>query len=775
MSVPACIRAFGLWALVALALPSGGQDAPMTADDRRRLADGLHARGLHDMALVEYREFLAAFPSDPQRTLVLYRAGESARRLNLEAEAMAYFTQAVEVGADANDVAVQRARLRLADLHLRAERFPLARAQAEALLAMNPGADLAAPALYNLGQAAYRLGDAAAGRKAFDDLVARYPENVFAVHAALALARQETRDPEARKAWYRQALRNAPSADTEVEALWGLATLEVELGRTAEAAEQFKRLWLRHPDSARVRGGLLHIAWSLMQAGRHAEALDVAADTSEARKREQADTWFYLEGTSLRMTGAEEKAIEAYRRLLREHPGSRLRSAAAYDLAVLHSQRKEHHEVLPLARDLSEVSDRREDALWLLAESARMSGNNPEAATYYTRLIREVPKGTRLADARYNLAVLGQADKPAEAAEAFLRFAGLHAADPRAATALLTAGGLWAGAGKGEEAAMAWERLLQNHPTDPRAPAVRLQCGLLRMRGGKATEAMAHFQAYVALVPSPEREGEAHYWLGILHEEAGDGAAAEIAYKAALARAGLAADLAAKARFRLGLILRRENRDADALAAWLPLLEDAGQARMLPDGLLVWILQTLQSQNGGAGVETVARAMADPARPSVVREVGFYALARSSRDPTVAMKAWQEGLALGSESADAAEASLALGRLLLSRKEADPAEARFSFAARLASTLDRGDLQARALQGMGDVQAERGNWAEAARLYMGVAVLWDDPVVTPRCLRSAADAFTRAGQADAAAAAAKELRERYPDFSEEAPPEPHVP
>jgi TolA-binding protein len=48
---------------------------------------------------------------------------------------------------------------------------------------------------------------------------------------------------------------------------------------------------------------------------------------------------------------------------------------------------------------------------------------------------------------------------------------------------------------------------------------------------------------------------------------------------------------------------------------------------------------------------------------------------------------------------------------------------------------------------------------------MGVALLYDDPAITPRALQKAAVAYQKAGKKEEADRVAKQLHEKYPDFA----------
>jgi TolA-binding protein len=65
----------------------------------------------------------------------------------------------------------------------------------------------------------------------------------------------------------------------------------------------------------------------------------------------------------------------------------------------------------------------------------------------------------------------------------------------------------------------------------------------------------------------------------------------------------------------------------------------------------------------------------------------------------------------------------------------------------------------------GDVQFERANFEEAGRAFMSIALLYDDPAITPRALKKAATSYQRAGKAAEADKAARELKDRYPNYA----------
>jgi TolA-binding protein len=64
----------------------------------------------------------------------------------------------------------------------------------------------------------------------------------------------------------------------------------------------------------------------------------------------------------------------------------------------------------------------------------------------------------------------------------------------------------------------------------------------------------------------------------------------------------------------------------------------------------------------------------------------------------------------------------------------------------------------------GEISMASGDYPGAARAFMSVALLYDDPQLTPRALKRAHEAYKRAGDLMEAEKALQELQKRFPDF-----------
>jgi TolA-binding protein len=118
-------------------------------------------------------------------------------------------------------------------------------------------------------------------------------------------------------------------------------------------------------------------------------------------------------------------------------------------------------------------------------------------------------------------------------------------------------------------------------------------------------------------------------------------------------------------------------------------------------------------------------------------------------------------LELATEPADRAQGFLALCGAQLGSKEFDSAT---KSAEQALSLQPEGRLNAEARMLIGDIDSARGNYENAARSYMSVALLYEDPEVTPRALEHAYEAFQKAGNEPQATKTLSELKSRFPNY-----------
>jgi TolA-binding protein len=114
------------------------------------------------------------------------------------------------------------------------------------------------------------------------------------------------------------------------------------------------------------------------------------------------------------------------------------------------------------------------------------------------------------------------------------------------------------------------------------------------------------------------------------------------------------------------------------------------------------------------------------------------------------------------DPAGKAKVLLALGAVKISAHKPDEAQ---KIAEEIMTLQPEGRVNAEARLLAGEVQLERGNFDDAGKAFKGVALLYDDPAITPRALNKAALAYRQAGKTEEADRLSRELHERYPNYA----------
>ncbi len=564
-----------------------------------------------------------------------------------------------------------------------------------------------------------------------------------------------------------------PDARVGAEARYQEAECQYRRGAYAEAAEAFRRLAADYPDDARVRDGTLHAAWSAFRAGLAADALRLAdtalADGPDAGQRPE---WLYLRANCLRQLLRYDEAAAAYALLLQAAPESTYARAARYERALALYRAGDFRQAVAAGRELADDAGLQPDVDWLLAESYAALDQPDEAIQYYRRIARDYPASDVAAEAAYRLAYHLQAR--GDFGPAATEFAAAAARAPAAAfapRARFAAGYCFARAERHAEAVREWDEFLARHADDPLAEEAWFQKAMSEIRLGRAADALRSLRALQRAFPASSFGAQAAYWEGRLLREDGRLEDAEQALRRALDR-DPPPELAREAGLALAAVLQQLGRDDEAADGFQALLATPAREQ-LEAPLLEWLAgYRLDHGQPTAALEAAVLLTADRFDPAW-QQAGWWLCGRARRadgDLAQARRALEQGLGLGARTVYAIESALLLGELDLETGDAAAAAERFRQAGAMPAPEDRPDLRARAYHGMGRAAMAGGQPEEAARFFMSVAILYDDPRLVPDALTRAAEAFRAAGDEDGAARALAERAERAPEWEPPAVP-----
>jgi tetratricopeptide (TPR) repeat protein len=746
------------------------QGAGMNSADQKQLADGLFGRGLHAMAVREYEVYLAGVTNDPRAAEAGFRLGECYRELGRTNEADGAFAR-VETEFPASPYRF-RAGMRRAELLTSVGKPSDAAAVLTALLASEPPAELGAASLFMLGQSWEQAGLKAEAITAYNRLIKNHAALPISGYGQLALGVLYAADPATvaeAQARFKAAAENPPTPRVGAEAWFQLAEIHYHAKAYAAAAEAYEKLAAGYPADVRTHESRLQRAWATLYSGRPADVLRLADEALVPavtnRPPEAGDEWLYLKANSLRQLLRFADAAGTYARLIAEYPTGRYAGPGAVEKALALFKGGAFREAISQARGLlNDVSNRRE-LLWVLAESHAALKEDNEAVQYYRMLVAQFPEAPMVVEARYRLArLLQQREDYLAAADLYDVIVKNAPADPLAAQALFSAAWCRGKANRPEDALRDWGQFVrQFNPHELREEAL-FQKAMTEIFLRRDTQARVTLDLLLADFPKTRFLADAHYWRGVLFDTAGRWADAEPALREALA-ARPATELEQKCRFQLALVLQKLKKTDESADLFQTLLTTPMNEKMPPD-LLEWLAEHHLAKGVPAAAELSARLLTQRAGTDAWRQRGWFLVGRAAlaqTQLTEAGEAFQKVLSLPGDTEAKAQSALELGHLALAGGNFPEARGRYEEAARLAADDTMIPLRARSYVGIARVLKQQGDDAGAARYFLSVAVLFDDPECVPECLYEAGELFGKLNRIEERDRAFRELAERYPD------------
>jgi TolA-binding protein len=290
-----------------------------------------------------------------------------------------------------------------------------------------------------------------------------------------------------------------------------------------------------------------------------------------------------------------------------------------------------------------------------------------------------------------------------------------------------------------------------------------LQKGLTLGQQADYGQMTAAFSELLKNYPNSTGAAQANYWIGWAAFEAKH-------YQEAIAPLLKARDLnpdefAEKTTLRLILCYQNLNQKPNAAKEIDGFIQKDPQRVSMVLDVCRWLGSEFYSENSFEQAVKYFGLMTKNMEPNKVDKGIWFNYAKSLND----LKNYQEAavainhyLEQATDPADRAQGFLVLSNTQLGAKDLDPAT---KSAEQALSLQPEGRLNAEARMAIGDIESARGNYENAARSYMSVALLYEDPEVTPRALEHAYAAFQKAGNQPQATKTLSELKARFPNYT----------
>jgi TolA-binding protein len=751
------------------------QEGEAGAQRQLEYANGLFTRKLYDLAAPEYQKYLEDNPGRGGRANAYFSLGECYRNLG---------------------------------------RSSSARTNLQKVLNDYPESEFAGPAAYALAEMEFADKDYAAALPLFHRSVGKSKEPAVALSAHYfearcleALGRKE----EAANIYAEVAEAGNPNPFRE-DARITAASIFAGRGRKIDALKQYEALANEAQKPAlkaesAVRGGM--IALDLVQADKgkidkamadRAEALlrkgRALPDAGKFRaiaqvslrklqyqtgqyaqllaeyKKEQANLpeagqaeVLLLAANSQRQLGNSKEAEALYRQIVTKYPDREEAKDAAYQrlINVYNSDPSTLISAVDEFLATNPTTERADQAKLLKAEAFYKQQNCAEAVPIFEELRASQLSARLRADAAYKLGLChAQMKNTAGVIEAFTYYVQAFPDDSQAPAALAQRA-LAYQQDKNYAAAVAdLNTILTKYPkAHDREAALQLKALILGQQ--ENTKGMMEtFRQLLREYPKSSVAAQAQYYIGKAAFESKD-------YKTALTALNAARQLNKEQYYNLAsvriMLCQFYLKDRAALTKEVNSFTATSPNTSVPPEVLEWLGIGYYNDKNFQAAEKYLSALRKIDNPGNVKPDFLFYLgdtATKLKNLPEAEDAFGKYLQTAKDPAGKAKVLLALGAVKISAHKPDEAQ---KIAEEIMALQPEGRVNAEARLLAGEVQLERGNFDDAGKAFKGVALLYDDPAITPRALNKAALAYRQAGNAEEADRLSRELHERYPNYA----------
>ncbi|MFC1496962.1 tetratricopeptide repeat protein [Verrucomicrobiota bacterium] len=741
-------------------------------DESLQFANGLYVRGIHDLAIKEYKSFLHNFPDSKKSDVVCFRLGESYEQMGESLKAAGQYLHVFTNYPSSKHRYV--AGYRRAKIFVDTERWEAAIYWFDRLLKEKPPADVTAASLYFRSDACLKNDQEKSAVQGFEQIRKKHQTSEFYSLALLRLGEiyssgfrfqvsgfSGDAEEKALKV-FKEAEKSAATKRIKAEALFQIAEVYFRRKDFKKSAEAYKQLLVNHPADVRSMESKLRAAWSAHNAGLYADALQYMPP--EVGQGEQEEEWLYLKANCERQLKNNKDAISTYSELLKEYPESEFFNAAIYEKALVFYKIGKFDDAVKEAEKVKLTDRIRKDVFWLFAESYAGLKENEKAVQYYRLIIDEFPDSGLSCDAAYRLAHRLQAKGEYREASRFYNFIVTKFSDNKLAPQSLFASAYCQQkAGMDAEAVRDWTTLIREYPKHKLVEESIYQKAIGETRLRRDKDAIVSFRELLKKYPRTQYAANSYYWLGILLKEAGKKKDAVESFQHGL-KSGVAGEMKRETKYQLALVLRELGKKNEASDLFFSLLSTDVQDKFSPS-LLQWLTEYKLGEKEYNNALSAAEVLVKNNSESTWQEIGWFLMGRTyfaKKDLKNAKKAFKKALDANAGTRFAGESALRLGQIMLSDGSSDEAFEYFMRASRLASDDSMLDIRAHAYAGLGAAAESKSDLETAAKYFMSVAILFDDAEIVPECLYKASNVLKKAGRKEDARKALEELRERYP-------------
>jgi tetratricopeptide (TPR) repeat protein len=748
--------------------PGQGLDAQNADPAKAQLAiaDGLYIRKLYDLAVPEYERYLGQFLTDSGRPSAMYRLADCYANLGQEEPALNTYRMLVdEVRAGEF---VGSAAFRLGSRAFDKKNFQEAAPLYEKAYANAKSPEIKLTARYYQAKCLELIGKKAEAAVAYGDVAKFTGKNPYRDAARLSLAYFALENNQKQQAFdlFSQLGTDAAKPAVKAEALTRAGILAADLKQKDNADQHFKAAIALNAEGKWKQIAELEQMKLQYEGDKFSQVLDSYAKSTNSLGDETRPSVMLLVANSYRQLGKQQKALELYNQLIHIYSNTPEAYDARYQRLVSLDAIKDPSLVTEVDSYLATgpSRDRADKAKLLKAQTLFQQRRFEAAGRLYLELTNSSLADQYKADCYYaaGFSFLQLNDNQS----AIHAFTGLIDKFPKhrmTSKALLKRALLYQEAKNLPAALNDFSKIIADYPASAETETALLQKGLTLGQQAQYPQMTAAFRELLKNYPNSTGAAQANYWIGWAAFEGKH-------FEEAIAPLSKARDLnpdefAEKTTLRLILCyqnLRKKTEAAKEVDGFIQ--KDPQRISMVLD-VCRWLGSEFYNENNFEQAAKYFGLMTKNTEPAKVDKGIWLNYAKSLND----LKNYQDAtgaidhyLELATDPAERAQGFLVLSSAQLGAKDLDPAT---KSAEQALSLQPEGRLNAEARMSIGDIESARGNYENAARSYMSVALLYEDPEVTPRALEHAYGAFQKAGNEPQATKTLSELKSRFPNYT----------
>lgn len=755
------------------ATPQTGDVIKLTPDTERyappdevlfRAASGLYKEKLYHLAAPQFEAYLTRFPNGKDREAASFRLAESYNELGLDERARALYRRIVTEFQ--RGTFVGSAAYRLAESMVRSNDLEAARSYFELASSQLEDPKLKLAAIYRQARCLEMLGRPESARASYRKLLEIKEENPYREATLLALAQIAEKTGRKREAfdYFSSLAEDAEKPELRAESAVQAAVIASAIDKPDVAVELFRKalsLPVGGPWHGMARLGLLRIDYD---ASRFEQVIETFESNSDQFGDSLRAEVLLIVANSYSQLGQFSKAADLYADIIADYPNSTFAEDAAYQqLVALYSTDDPRLE--PAVRTF--LQNRSENAITaqarlLLAESLYKQERYQAAADEFLTLSTSALPGKFLPDVYYKLGwCMAKSERLPEAISAYSAFLDKFPSDRLAPNILAERGLAYQKIGEFKNALADFDRLAKDYAKTPQAEVALQQKGLIQGQLQDNDGMIITFERLLRDFPESTSAAQANYWIGWAKFENKDYAGCLTPLETSMK---LAPDAyASRAALRI-LLAHYYLEDIDSAVAAAEVMDSLDNAPPIPAEVLMWLGEKLTEKRDFARAIQFLDPLASREAPVEPPAQAWLLLAQAHRE----MRAWDQAVAAASTYIQNSKtpADKAVGHLVIARArlESGNTQAAREEVAKVLQLQPEGLRNADGRLLEAEIDFAELRYADAAKGFQRIAVLYDDERIAPVALEKAYLALKKSGSGPEAEQVLNELRTRFPEY-----------